>query len=143
MILLLICTLFCARLFELLFPAFFGQFGDMFSMAKKESEKDYKPAVTELANVHLRSYIMDEAFLASFISLIPILIFSYKTGIIITSWFILFYLITLIIMTMIYSIVNLIKSEKIVHKSYHPNIYRSLTVIIVFLSFTKIYMAHI
>lgn len=143
MILLLICTLFCARLFELLFSAFFGQFGDMISMAKKESEKDYKPAVTELANVHLRSYIIDEAFLSSFISLIPILIFSYKTGIIITSWFILFYLITLIIMTMIYSIVNLIKSEKIVHKSYHPNIYRSLTVIIVFLSFTKIYMAHI
>ena len=144
MVLLLICMLFISRLYELLFPTCFGLFGDLLAKAKHESENNnYRKGVSNLADTYFGSYIWDEAFLASFIKLTPILLLAYKADIIMTDWFIMFYVVTIISTTIIYGAVNFFKSNKTIYRSYHPNFYRVFVDIVVFLSFSKIFESYI
>ena len=144
MVLLLVCMLFVSKLYEFIFPACFGKFVDLYIKTKEEAEsKECPKGVTDLADSYIHSYIWNEAFIASFINLLPILLFSYKVNIMIEQWFILFYITVLVTVTIMYSIINLVKSKRVMHQVYHPNFYRTITVIITFLSFFRIYARHL
>lgn len=143
MILLLISMIFVSRLYGLVFPKLFGHYGDLMTEAKNKANKDnLGSGVSKLANNYMQSYLCDEAFIASFINLIPILIFSYKTNVMTTHWFIIFYTLTILITTLVYTLLNLIREKITVYGIYRPYLFRLITVIIIFFSFFKLYSAN-